>query len=712
MGFTMVKVGMLFFCLLLGKVHAGEFKHIKLNPEFEKFLTTDRSIKPSAAKFKSNSGTMALSAQNGSVLNATFDTAMRAALLGSQNTAPLDGEESLLYREIRDQLEASHQQIGIAEVARINQLNSQFNLGTENYSGFSWQKPFGAVQIWVDRQVIPNLLSEGPADVWYVQDSFNIDIEATTFLEKLKDAGLSNMSDLEIGAFAGISFKRVYTYIHFAPSYQAGLQSDFSKLFLPFLSYNLSGLEKMDHQDIIKRNDQWSAKAGGLITTPSYYGATFSAGVLAQATFDQTTSIQSFKATDDTTSRFEVGVLTKDSKSAGATLELQLEFFNFLKLSLLRADLTYEYSDSKKFTLAVKNSDWTQIQNDQAQVNELKSLLGGKSEIKTLEPYVVTLEESASQGIDVSGSALLWGRMQKTKTEQKRIIKDGQVTTFFRSYAQSTKYVQSLLSRLISAVVYNLLKLPIGAKNVAIYSKLVTMEHKATTPQAENPGILRIEKAEDFSFTLIQSYEANRTHKKNDSGYKNDIIWFVDEFTTLPKGHLSLIRNNKIQGPIRAESNLKVNHEGFLFFAHRPVNELFNDFARVCKSSSKQEWINEKTRAKKMTEKLSGPDGCVRVLGEAYLAFKDDYMQNELKPSLVKFKTFLTKYYKVTERVTDLYAIFGQDYTFLSGYLSATYPGGGNFKDHFSNGKFRGNGVIDNFIRGTGSRTPASVQNE
>jgi len=238
-------------CISLSySAYGKEFKYIKLDPEFEEYLLR--------ANGKKSQGFL----PEVKASDKEIEGRMREALLGASpkmnfapDPSPVGGEEPPLYNEIREHLQNSHQQIGLDEITRIDRLNREFNLGKENFSGFSWQKPFGTVQVYVDRQVTPNLYTEGPHDQWLVQDTFSFEVEATTFLESLRQEKLARMSEREVGAFAGVTFKRVYTYYHYAPSYQAGLTSDLSKLFLPFTRFNQSGIENLAHNEIIKRED-------------------------------------------------------------------------------------------------------------------------------------------------------------------------------------------------------------------------------------------------------------------------------------------------------------------------------------------------------------------------------------------------------------------------------------------------------------------------
>jgi hypothetical protein len=667
--------------------YASEFTHIKLNPEFESYLTQTESKSNLSKSFSTKSNN----------LGPNIQTKIAGALLGSvlgvksgiTNPIPVDGEESLLYEEIRRQLETAHEGIALDQVRNINRLNQQFNLGSSNYSGFSWQKPFGVVGVQVDRQVNPNIFGQN----WLIMDTFTFEIEATTFLEKLAKEGMSTMSSVEIGAFAGISFRRVYTTWHYANSYQEGLLADFSKLFLPFMKFNQKGMERMAHEEIIKREDTWTASAGGLISTPPIYGFSFSGGVLAQYDLQNFTTVQSSYNPEE---RFKVGVSSKKSISAGVTLELQLDFYKLLKFSLLRYDMNYEYASGKELTLGFTANQWEQLKSTSTENKELNSILNGFGSVKHLEHYVVRLDESESSSFEQRGSVLIWGRLQKTKTEQVRVIKDEAVRVFYKNYSQNIKVVQNFLSRLFSAVVYKLLKLPAGVKNAAIYSQQITMEYEATHPQATDPNINRIDSTEQFSFNLTQYYNAARTDRWIDRRFKNDVIWFVDNFTTLPKGYKSDIRNELLKGPMLIESTLRVETAGMQYLLKTPESVVSKQLTKVCNVK------NTKASRKKCLEDMTGK----------FQSFRSDYMANHLKPSLVKFKSFLTKYYKLSENISDLQILFGEENTFINGRLQAKTSLGNDFNTAFSSGQFRGLGVIDNFKRSTGSRTPASILSE
>ena len=702
----MIQVWMLIVCVFVFEAHASEFNYIKLNPQFEQYLNQPKlkSIQPASKSQK--------------IVDDSRDEyakKIRVSLLGANGGAgdfndpfPNDGEESLLYEQIRAHLESAHREIGAREVSNLDFLNRQFNMGTENFSGFSWQKPYGVVHVWADRQVTPNLFGSN----WLIQDTFTFDIEATTFLQRSNEAGITTMSDAEIGAFAGVTFKRIYTYYHYANSYNEGLRADFSKLFLPFLKLNTNSISRMNHEEIIKRDDNWTASIGGMIASPPYYGFSVAGGILAQYSYQNMVSVQNTNVQDSTSEKIRVTAKSKQVVSVGVNVSLQVDFLKLLKLTIMNYDLSYEYASAKEFTLGMSAPEWQHVVQDSTKGSELRGIINGYGQVASLEPYVVELDENESSALAQRGSLLIWGRLAKSKTEQIRVIKDDTVKIFFKSYAQNMRVVQNVFSRIFSAVIYKIFKFPMGTKNAALYNRQVNLEYEATHPQASDPNIARIENTDQFSFVLNQSYEAARTDRWIDQKFKNDTIWFVDSFTTLPKDYLATLKAEQLKGPIFIESNLRVEKAGFEYLLKSPVNHIFGSISKVCGSKKASDWTNEQSRYIRLRTTQIGAELCVKAIGNHFLDFRSDYQQNALKPSLAKFKSFLTKYYKRADSLGDLTALFGVENTFIHGKIQATTPQNSQFTTSFSSGQFRGMGVIDNYKRSVGSRQPASIVSE
>ena len=731
---TFLTLGLFLLCTLNTRVFATEFTHIKLKPEIESALLQNSSnqveIKSSslapiknlkgAITPKSNLSNSArsriLGALLGNKLSATASP--NSALQGLKSASddwsspfPTDGEESPLYEQIRRELEASHQEIGLGEVTQLDFVRRQFNMGVDNFSGFSWQKPFGAVQVWADRQVTPNILSSTMGLSWLVQDTFTVDIAASTFLETLTDAGMTDMNAFDIGAFAGITFRRVYTVYHYANSYEEGLRADFSKLFLPFLKFGPRSVVNMGPDEIIKKEDIWTIKAGGQVTSPPIYGVSGSFGVLAEGNFKSLLSVQSNPASMAEAERLSVSLKQTKGAMVGANLSLQLDFFKLLKLTILNYDLQYSFDSAKEFKLSLPQNTMTNLVSSTPEGAEFKKILRGYAKVNMLEPYVSQLNENESSSLSQRGSVLIWGKLSKTKTEQVRVIKDGVVKTFYKNYAQSVKIVQNLLSRLLGAVIYKIFKFPMGTQNAAYYSNEITLEYEATHPQASKPDVMKIDSTSQASLVMNISYQAARTDRWIDRKYKNDVSWVVGSFTTLGQSHVDLIKNEQLKGPMRVNSIIRIEKAGLDYLIYSPENNVIGPIADACNTKRKSSWLDAGKRAKMIKRLQIGKDVCVKNLVKSYYAFKND-LGRDGKPSLALLKKVVSKFLKEANNINEIKALFGAQNVFINGQLQATTSAGGSFTAPFNQGIFRGLGVIDNYKRTLGSRTPASVVNE
>lgn len=728
---TFLSLGFILLFAAINSALASGFTHIKLRPEIESALLQNSTT--SAQNQAPTSTLVPMKSLKGIVteksnLSSSIRTRILSTILGvkslpqesSSNTSapikgdpnwsspfPTDGEESPIYEQIRRELEASHEQIGLGEVTQLDFVRRQFNMGVDNFSGFSWQKPFGAIQVWADRQVTPNLFGSN----WLIADTFTIDIAATTFLETLTDAGMTEMSAVDIGAFAGITFRRVYTIYHYANSYEEGLRADFSKLFLPFLKFYPQAAVNLGSEEIIKKEDIWTIKAGGMVTSPPFYGVSGSVGVLAEGNFKSLLSIQSNPASMAETERLRVSLKQTKGAMAQANLTLQLDFFKLLKLTILSYDLQYEFDSAKEFQLSLPQNKMPELVSSSAEGNEFKKILRGYAKVNVLEPYVSQLNENESSTLAQRGSVLIWGKLSKSKTEQVRVIKDGMVKTFYKNYAQSVKVVQNFLSRILGAVVYKIFKFPMGIKNAAYFSHEVTLEYEATHPQAGKPDVMRIDSTSQASILMNISYEAARTDRWVDRKYKNDIAWVTDSFTTLAKNHVDLIKNEQLKGPMRVTASIRIEKTGLDFMIYAPENNIVGPIVDACNSKRKSSWLNASTRAKMIKKLQVGKDLCVKKILKDYYAFKDD-LAKDGRPSLAKLKKVVSKFFKETNNINEIKAMFGTQNVFINGQLQATTAAGAGFTAPFHDGIFRGLGVIDNYKRSLGSRSPASVVNE
>jgi hypothetical protein len=684
--FSLVIIASLFSSVLYAQHNPLGLKHIRLTPAFAEAINNEVSIQ----KGVSLQDTPVSVRQ--SLVPFLFDREIvtvnaEAKLNANKRSGDIgDGQQSLMYQEIQQWLEGRYQSIGQAEADRVNFFNSQFNMGTQNFSGFSWQKPFGGFGLFVDRQISPDLFDDKR---WNVMDTMTIVIEATTFLSKMSEAGAVDMSADDIKAFAGMSFKRVYTSYHFADSFGEALITDFRYMFLPFLYHTPRQALALDGGKFLKREDTWSVGAGGVIESPAWYGLSFSGGALAEMTNKSSLILQSIRPAEAIKPGefLRITHASEQTKSAGITAGLQLDFFKLIQFTLLSYDLEFEAEKNKAMTLSFKEEHRDQLADGSDTAREFNRLLSRNSpEIRFLEPYVVQLNEGSSSSSNSRTMLLLWGNLKKASMEQVRVIKDQTVKTFFRNYSESIRLVQNFWSRLFSSFIFRIFKFSSIIKNDAAFTRKLEIEYEATLPQSPDPNKMVIESQEQFSMTANLSFEAARTDRWTDRSYKKDAEDYLERYTAnLNPEFRTMIRNEDLKGPLRITTNVRVMGDGLAHFNNMSEALVKQEFEHVCDKKS----------------------SCVRRLLGPYLEYKR-ILAGTGRYELAQLKIMMTALLKEIDDLATFSVLFGE-YAFVNGTFYATSRQGMPFSTTYSLGQFRGLGVIDTYQRLNGTRQPASV---
>ncbi len=601
-------------------------------------------------------------------------------------TAP---QNSLLYQQIHRWLGDRHVAIGQQEANQVAQFNQQFNMGSQNFSGFRWQRPFGAFSLYVDRQVSPDLFDDAR---WIVMDTFTVNVEAASFLGKLNEAGVVDMTEAEIAAFAGITFRRTYTTYHFATGFLAGLTSDYSRLFLPFLLHTPENALGLGDGTVIKRQDTWSVAAGGLIESPSAYGMSFSAGALAEATHDSLLTVQHIPPRDAARPGENIRVSHRSTlrRSAGVSAGLQLDFFKLLQFTLLSHDLEYGAEASKSFYLSFRPEDREKLLGGEPEASaEFAGLLQKNSpDIRWLEPWVVRLDEGSTALASSQSMLLLWGTLKKASLEQVRVIKDQVLRTFFRSHSESVRLVQNFWSRLFSGFLFRLFSFNAGVKTDASTTRALDIEYEATLPQSADPQQMLLEKHEQFSLVLSLTYQAARTDRWRDRQHKKDAETFLARYTNLPANFRTMVRNKELRGPLKIDLRLRVMGDGLAWFAALPDAEVESVFRGVCGKRPL----------------------CFSSLANPFRAYKR-VLAGTGRHELARLKELFGALAKEARDTAPYRALFGE-YAFFHGNFRATSRSGMGFSTPFTSGQFRGLSLIDTYDRLNGTRGPASVGEE
>ncbi|MBC74954.1 MAG: hypothetical protein CME64_02975 [Halobacteriovoraceae bacterium] len=657
---------------LLSFASAANFHHFSLKNEL-----AEMAKDPAPER-----GTRGFMAANTVSKKSELQRAVEKKLLNLDNKS--SDPSAPLYEKIAQALAGHYEDIGKEQTAPLV-LNHNMGGGVLNFSGFTWNKPFANFRLYVNRQLSPDL-----NDSWLVHDTFIISIDATTLLTNLKEADLIEIGEDGIAAFAGVSFLREYKYSHVASTFLEGLQSDYSKLFMAFTKFNPQSVIGLGPNQLLRQTDKFSFNAGGVVNVPTGGVLSGRAGVLVNTAYETETTIHMIGENESPREGefLRLGIQKTVEKSAQAHLSLQVDFYNLLKITLLSTELEYTYGMSNKTNMSFYESDKKLISRSHKHREEFASLLKGKAEeVNNFKKNIVSAEERINENLNSRFSALLFGSLKKKETEQVKIVKDGVEKIFFKHYAESVKYVQSLWSRLTGIVLNKLFDWNPAVANASESKKKLAIEFE----YMKDLGEAKVDSSDKFSVTLTSSYQASKTHRWWHGHYRRKARNHLKDMTNLDPKYERMVNNRTLRGPLEISTKITVLAMGLDHFNFMDENDAFEQFEYMCENRNE----NRQRR-------------CFRLLKRKYLSYMAYFHKYGIS-DLMRFKSFIGSYFKRIKDYKDLHTLFGAQNIFLSGEFSAQTNKGLPFTTYFKEGEFQGIGVIDSFIREGVSRAPANI---
>lgn len=680
----LLKLGVLFGVLFtISSTFANDFKHFKLKGDLKEL----------------NSNTKSFSDHN-SLRNQINSKLLN--LSPSRSKSVIEDDSPALLRKIAELLGSRYNDIGSSQADSLIQ-NHDLGGGVLNFSGFTWLKPYANFQLYANRELAPDLFSGR----WIVHDTFVLGVDATTLITNLRDSDLIDIDDDGIGAFAGVSFQRVYHYYHFADTYLNGLTADYSKLFLSFTKFNANNIINLDPYEILKKEDKFSFNAGGYVTTPPLYGVSARAGVLVNVAYENELTLQAVGPGDQSQPGefLRVSVDKKWDIAANAHLSVQLDFFKLLNLTLFSYDLEYSYGKSHKQNLSFYEDDVDKILNSKDHHKEFKKIIKGQKEnIDLWKDNIVQLEHRETQNLNSKYNILLLGKIRKKETEQVKVIRNGVEQVFYKHYSQSIKYIQNFLSKLINIVAYRLFDIDTGVKKFAESNKRLKVEYKHT----QEIGKEKVTSESDFSLTLTQYFSTGKTHRRIDKKLKSEAVRHIKSWSNLSHIIANKVEDEDLRGPLEFESKIEVEKEGLSYFHSLSEKTAFEIFVNLCRVKIKKKWLDPKKREKSLRRIQLGRAACVKSIGKRYLNYMGE-VKNIGDYDINKFRKFIGKYFSKVKNIKQVYNLFGEENVFVHGSLFAKTRNKIPFSTYFKSGNFRGLGVIDNYMRENGTTTPAKL---
>ncbi|MCK5882584.1 MAG: hypothetical protein KAG61_02760 [Bacteriovoracaceae bacterium] len=598
--------------------------------------------------------------------------------------------------------------VGKTQAQGIILKNEQFNLGSVNHSGFTWQKPMGNFAIYVNRQLAPDLFDDTN---WVVTDTLTIHVDATTFLTNMKQNGLISITTNQLSAFAGIQFKREYRYSHFADSFEDGLQKDYTNLFLSFTNFFGLNFLKMNQYEFMSKKDYLSFNAGIGAHIPITTGASIGAGVLVG--YNRLSSVEVQKVGPKDSPRQGENYRVSFEKEKGGELEvsakLQADFFNLLRLTLFSYEYTYSLSESDKIYLSIFDRHMDDLVMGSPEQKQLSSIFRmNRPDLDIIQDMVISSEYRKKQNKNSHFAIFLFGKLKKGRIEQVTIQKDGIEKTFFKSRYESIKYVKGLLTTLINGLTTFFTNTELFKSYKASRSRDLMLEYEDERQLTSKDKVqLREEK---LSINIEHEFTARKTEGWFNKKYKRYAEHFTRNFTNLPSKIANEIKNKNLVGPLKIRTTAWINKDGLKRFNKMNNNSIVIQLAKICKYErpKKMKWW-KRIRYTFKKGVIKG-EYCYKKLTKNYTKYKNELSVSG-DMSLWKLRALLIQVNKFSDNKDDLRRLFGHSNVFYNGSVEAYTKNDIKFKSYFKDGAIKSVGVIDDFQRESEAvRAPASIE--
>ncbi|MCB0413449.1 MAG: hypothetical protein KDD50_03890, partial [Bdellovibrionales bacterium] len=417
----------------------------------------------------------------------------------SNSPQDIQFEKSPLYEQVMEYMEKYHQEIGQELIGNTLNRSKDFNLGVKNMSGFTWQKPLGVVSVIADRQVIPSTTNSK----WEVHDLILFSVNAKTFLESLSDQGAIRIEQAQLKAFAGLSFNRQYEYIHSVSSYEEGISLDSSKLFLSPAVFHGALYQAMWPGDSISKKDYFSIHAGGAVHLPIYKGLDLSAAVLGGVEKISETKLSLNETNSSVYRDFDLILKFNNKTNAffGAEANLALDFFNLLKITLLKFE--YQFSYEKSLTSVYRFPVSELIQYELNGI-EHKKLIGAVNSNSIEDEFVARhldhYEESRLKTHDFDFYFFLWG-INSTSSEEELIWRSkDKESHFYSSQREKSSHTKTLKGSVT------------GVLSLSILGVDLFKDYKKSTTHAYDLNYTNVDENKISTLTFRKEYYLQKTN--------------------------------------------------------------------------------------------------------------------------------------------------------------------------------------------------------
>jgi hypothetical protein len=651
-------------------------------------------------------------------------------------TNPFDGQNNL-YARIFDELNAQYQHIGKRQADNILLNNNLAITGGLNTIGLNYNRPFGDFSISLARNLAPDITDDKR---WIVTDTFAINIDASKLISNLTAKKVINLDEKNMAAFVGIVFKRTFTWVHFANSYEEGLSTQFEKLFFPFNALKFGTLATLANNEMIFKEDSISVDAGGFVSAPIYPGIAAMGGVLAK--FQK---LSRFEAIAMDGNNLQITLEKSKLESLGISTTVQATFLKLIKLTLMSYDFEYEHQESYTIYTNFKSNDLLNMSEDNPVGVEINQIIKNKeANLAILAPYIISEEKKVSNLISQKYNFLIFGGQKSSSTQEIEITNHGKVKTFFTHQYEKVKFTEDFFSEIFAGIISALTNSDVATTTIASDTKKVGIEYDSVQnliASHESIELGDLSNTQKLSLNFSGEFMTKKTDGVMGKKYRDRAMFALENYSGVDPLITQMLERNYLQAPIHINGNYQVNTDGIRYLNGLPVSQVFDYIAGLCDDKPRSGFFNFRNLF----------DNCRVSLENDYVNYIKDLRHNKVTSNMILQCTMLSTQFKASsgKRRTFIknclheasanpistwtniplwtlknfsqsvvnnsnskvhfYNLFGVSNVFFYGSVDAVTADGRPFVSAFHEGQFKGFGAVDHYMRLENLREPASV---
>lgn len=562
------------------------------------------------------------------------------------------------------------------------EYNQSHAIGDTNFSGFNWSGLVAGAGIKAGRKLYPDYTEQDEEKRWVVEDTLLFEVDAQTFLKDQAEQKNIEISASSIKAFAGIRFRRSYTYVHYAPSYVKGLTKEFDKLFLSFLKFGGDNFLSLEDHESVTRRDYLSADISASASTPSfYYLSAYAGGTLYYSSVNNV-SIHKPGARDYPRGNesLRVGINKSKLKGNSAVVGLQADFYKLLKISLLSYELSSSTSESSYVSLSFQADDEELLGNKDSIVHqEVKDVLRGKLPENNLDlmPFIISEQDTKKDDESKSSHLFLFDKFKGNSTSDVTIRDESGTRYMFRYNQEKSTYKKTWIQALVHS------------KKIDKYKRrvtdTVTLEYQVQKEQRHlSLNEVKLDDPRGAYLRFSKEFNAPKTDGGLRKKLRAEAIEFGKLYSNIDEKVWDNFRKGELKGDATVSINAEVSGVGIASLAPHS-NEYWNGVSL---------WVCTRTNPQDDPGRLSKIEkACLKKLRNTFKAYKEVW-NSEAKISARALKDLVEAIAEYAKGFEDLEMIFGVQNVGITGSFSAETYHGFPYVTYFILGDDQGNGLI------------------